>query len=404
MEEVFVPALGMALEEVVLVRWFKEPGEQVAEGDAVAEIETDKAVLELESPAAGRLSHHAYPAGTHVKPGATVTHVLAEGETAPATPADTSAVDQESVAASPTVASPIEGGTTKVGPDTEPATLPAARSGERTPHRLSPRQRRLAAEAAEAARQATGEARPEELAPSEGELSAESEPSARATTSADERGRRHRRAVADLVTRSWQTVPHFVVNRELRAETVLDVLSSWRTAVPALTLTDLLLRAFALALVERHGTTSIDLGLAVATDNGVAIPVIRQVPSLDLAELALRRAAAVDRAKSARLASEDAETPVSTISNLGRYGVDSFTGVIPLGQTSLLTVGRAAQRPVVEGGRLAVGTTVQVAINVDHRSWDGQHAAELLERLQRILLDPGMIGSPAATRPGREEA
>lgn len=193
-----------------------------------------------------------------------------------------------------------------------------------------------------------------------------------------------------------------MVNRELRAETVLEVLSSWRTAVPALTLTDLLLRAFALALVERHGTTAIDLGLAVATDNGVAIPVIRHVPSLDLAELAVRRAAAVERAQSARLASEDALIPVSTVSNLGRYEVDSFTGVIPLGQTSLLTVGRAAQRPVVEGGRLAVGTTVQVAINVDHRVWDGQHAAELLERLQRILLQPGMLASPAVTRPEQE--
>src|SRR5262249_4990027 len=117
-----------------------------------------------------------------------------------------------------------------------------------------------------------------------------------------------------------------------------------------------------------------------ATEHGVVIPVVRGVPALDPAGLARARSAAVARARSGRLSAEDlGPPPASTLSNLGAMGVDHFTGVIALGQTSLLTTGRAVPRPIVgPDGGLKVRTTFHATLNVDHRRVDGAGAARLL--------------------------
>jgi pyruvate dehydrogenase E2 component (dihydrolipoamide acetyltransferase) len=150
--------------------------------------------------------------------------------------------------------------------------------------------------------------------------------------------------------------------------------------VPSPTLTDLLLRALALALDENGQDGAVDLGLAVATPHGVVIPVVRDVLGQGPAELARSRMNAVERAREGKLNQDDlTAAPTATLSNLGSFGIDRFTGIVALGQTSLLTVGRARPRVVADERRaISVRTIFDATLNADHRTVDGAEAARLL--------------------------
>jgi pyruvate dehydrogenase E2 component (dihydrolipoamide acetyltransferase) len=336
MAEIAIPSIGIAMTEALLVKWLKEPGDEVAAGEAVAEIETDKATMELESPVSGRLGAHLAEPGTIVPVGSVVVEVVAPGE-APALPRTEPAAPgpeaTESRLHAPSPASASDPG----------------EDGRRRPHTRSPRARRLAAERG-----------------------------AGAAPQAD----RFRQLIAAKVSQSWREIPHFAVTREVDAEPMLQTLAALRASGidPAPTFTDLLLRALATGLEATGREAGGQVGLAVATEHGVVIPVIGGVLGLDAAGLTRARSAAVERARAGRLEPEDLEsTPPSTLSNLGTMGVDQFTGVIALGQTSLLTVGRAVPRVVADGARaLSVRTTFHATLNVDHRTIDGAEAARLL--------------------------
>jgi len=378
-KEVFVPALGMAMEECVLVEWLKQPGDEVSKGDEVAIIETDKATMELESPAGGRLGHHLVEAGTTIPVGTTVSHVLEEGEDLDEAPtgdgaaagADTKVAGGDAGKAGAASAADDdkadESGKTlsdAVPADHAPSADDAAASEYRTPHRLSPRQRRLQAQQGSAA------------------------PAAAATPATDNR---HRAAVAEAVSESWRTMPHFGVTSHIWAEVLLSSVATAREKHPEVTATDLLLRAFAHALYEESASRDGSLGLAVATDRGVAIPVIADAGTVSLAELAAARQDAVARARAGKMAAVDGTTPAFTLSNLGGNDVEYFTGIIPVKQSGLLTVGRAKQRAVVSDGRLAAVTTMYATLNVDHRSFDGVHVAAVLDAFGRILNDAARL-------------
>ena len=337
MVEIAIPSIGIAMSVALLVKWLKQPGDEVAASEAVAEIETDKATMDIESPVAGRLGPHLAEPGAIVPVGMVIVEVVAEGEDA--------VVQAAAEAAAP---GPEPAESRAPPPSTASASGPGAAEGRR-PHAQSPRARRLATERGAAA----------------------------AAPKAD----RFRELIAAKVAESWREIPHFAVSREVDAEPMLAALETLRAAGtdPSPTLTDLLLRALALALRER-GHAESHVGLAVATPQGVLLPVIRDVLSLDAPSLARMRTEAVERARAGRLSHEDLETiPPSTLSNLGAFGIDSFTGIIALGQTSLLTVGRAAPRVVADGNRtLSVRTTFHATLNVDHRTVDGAEAARLL--------------------------
>ena len=351
MEEIFVPALGMAMSEAVLVAWLKEPGDAVEAGEPIAEVETDKSVLEISASAPGRLGAHRVAAGESVAVGATVTVVLADGESEPASSgpsaaAGTAAADCTAAPAAlaPAVA-PAPAGTAGDGPSRD---LPPGRA----PHRASPRQRRLAALAEQAASPAAAGSSP---------AVAQDSPS--------------RAPAARQVSRSWSEIPHFAVAREIAADGVTDRLAGETPGGVRVTVTDLLVRALGRSLA-RYGSS--DVGLAVATRHGVQIPVLPDVAGRKLTEVAALRRSAVERARNRRSTKDDGRTPLVTLSNLGTHGVEWFTGIIPLGQRGLLTTGTLAQRPVVKDGRLSVAWRLTAILNVDHRVWDGLDAAELL--------------------------
>lgn len=340
MADIVIPSVGIAMEEALLVRWLKQPGDEVSADESVAEIETDKATMEVKSPTAGTLGAPLVELGAAIPVGTVIAHVVPKGEQAATESKDRQDAPDASRARDLDRSSRLEA--------TAPVPVVETESARR-PHTLSPRARRLA----------------KEPVPGDGQ-----------------RKERFRELIAVKVAEAWREIPHFSVTREVVAESMLSALEVLRASFPqsSPTLTDLLLRALAIALREAEHRDQVDVGLAVATDHGVVIPVVRDVLALDAGGLARERSEAVARARAGRLNAEDlAARPHSTLSNLGRYGVDQFTGIIAIGQTSLLTVGRAAPRVVAESSHtLAIRTTLFATLNADHRVMDGAQAAQLL--------------------------
>jgi pyruvate dehydrogenase E2 component (dihydrolipoamide acetyltransferase) len=365
---VVMPALGVAMSEGVLLRWLKAAGETVSAGEPIMEIETDKSTMDVESPAAGVVGALLFEPGAIVPVGVEMTHILEAGDVAgggsAAIPAEASPAAEPETAAAPagTSAAALPG-------------LPGAGGGPdvRGPNRLSPRERRLAKEREEAAAAAADGADAPAETPIPRPATAAAPPVGSAAAG------RHRDLIAAKVSESWRSIPHFAVTREVAAAGMAQVRARRSEAADRPSVTDLMLKALALALHDRGEPGPIDVGLAVATTHGVAIPVIRGVLALDFAALRGEREAAVARAREGRLRPADlTDPPRSTLSNLGTLGIDSFTGVIALGQMSLLTVGRILPRPWIADGVVTIRDTFIATLNVDHRYLDGEDAARLL--------------------------
>ena len=194
-----------------------------------------------------------------------------------------------------------------------------------------------------------------------------------------------RQATSTLVTESWRTVPHFSVASDVRVDGMLEAVSAARASGTMVTVTDVL--ALALARALRDLGESPDIGLAVATEWGVLIPVLRSIVGCSLPEVGAVREAAVDRARGRRLNSGDAGPTFATLSNLGPAGVTWFTGVVPVNQVVLLTVGEVALRPAVEGRGLIVAPMLTAVVTADHRRYDGADSASLLASFGEQLGD-----------------
>lgn len=348
MQDVTIPALGMAMTEVVLTRWCKQPGESVAVGDVLAEIETDKSDVELAAPAEGVLGSHLFDEGATIPVGEPVVRILFPGDSDEDPGPQTEAAPAHEAGFLTAVEGPSQ-------QTSAPGAMPEGTTG-RTPNQLSPRQRRLA----QLAEQAPGTGGP----------------------AADAVGRK-RAAISRQVEESWRTIPHFSVQREVDASNAIRALAALRAHEGAATFTDLLLRALALAL-DDVVTSEGDVGLAVATPEGVMMPVVQQVRNLKPSSLVGQRVDAVRRGREGRLSAHDlAGGAVGSLSNLGSRGVDSFTGIVPLAQRVLLTVGRVADRAVVADGVVLARPTIIATVNVDHRALDGDRAADLITAFDR---------------------
>ena len=342
-----MPSGGMAMTEGIVVAWLKEPGEPVIEGEPVVEIETDKANAEIESPVSGILGEHRFAAGDVVPVGEALTTVLESAEFALKLP-DAARVQHRSEASAVAKPPSSEDSGSRLGTE-------AGTSGTKTRegHRLSPRARRAA----------------------------------RQDPRANQRDLRE--IISKKVSESWRNAPHFAVRREIVADRLLAVRATLQQEFSVeVTLTDLLLRAVALSVPESWSHDGINIGLAVGTPRGVVIPVIRDVLNKDWAQLSAERERARTRAVDQRLSPADLNiVPSISLSNLGAFGVDEFTGIIPLGQKALLTVGTIRERVVAEGGTAVVRPTIIATLNVDHRALDGVETAEILAAFAVIVAE-----------------
>jgi pyruvate dehydrogenase E2 component (dihydrolipoamide acetyltransferase) len=207
--------------------------------------------------------------------------------------------------------------------------------------------------------------------------------------------------MAERMTASWTTAPHFYLVREV----TVSRLVTWRERASTqtgvrITYTDLLVKLVAAALVQhpranvawRDGAivpnAEINIGLAVAVDDGLVVPVLHRADTLGLAEIATRRKDLVSRAQAGKLRPADIQAGGFTISNLGMYGVDAFNAIVNPPQAAILAVGRIAERVVALNGQPAVQPTMVLTLSCDHRALDGARGAQFLGALADLVEEP----------------
>lgn len=427
----------MAQETGVLLQWFKAPGQAVAQGEPLMEIETDKATVEIEAPASGTLAAVTAQPGDIIPVGQTIALLLAPGEQAPAAPAPTPAQSPIVHVPSPVTASPVAarmaaehnvsldrikplGGRVEkqdvlnylaAQPPASAAAsaidapaLPAAgRMGDSAQVLASPKARRLAQERGLdlAALPGTG---PNGAVLAADVLAAQFQPPSLRPPASDGQplpSSRLWRRMAERVTQAWTTIPHFYLQRDVNAAR----LAAWRAEAQAratekITYTDLLVKLIAVALTKhpRINATwqgddlithsSVNLGLAVAVNDGLLVPVIHDAAALGLAQIAARRATLVTKAQAGKLALADLEGGTFTLSNLGMFGVDVFNAIVNPPQVAILAAGAVADRVVAVGGQPAVQPTLTLSLSCDHRAVDGARGAQFLQTLAELIEAP----------------
>lgn len=394
-----MPALGVAQETGRVIKWLKAEGDEVVSGDPLVEIETDKTMFEMEAPASGVLGWVDDVVGRDVPVGMVIGLIVAPGEQVPRDGASgPSAHDR---ATEPDGRRP--GGDGGFDPSA-PATLPPS-ALEREPRRRTP----ASPVARRRARQAGidletlqgsgpgGAVTAGDLEAAVSARSTEAEPAA--TPVSDER---HEpgpiwRRMAERTTETWAGVPHFYLFREVRADRLL----AWQESEgQGVTLTDLLVKVAAAAL-RRHPEANaawgphaivrfghVNVGLAVAVDEGLVVPVITDADRLSVRQIARRRQEAVDRTRRGALEPDDVAGGTFTITNLGMYGVDAFAAVLNGGQAAILSVGRVSERVVAEGGRPRVAPCMGLGLSCDHRALDGVRAARFLDGVAGLIEEP----------------
>jgi pyruvate dehydrogenase E2 component (dihydrolipoamide acetyltransferase) len=210
-----------------------------------------------------------------------------------------------------------------------------------------------------------------------------------------------RRAIAQRLTESKSTVPHFYVTAHVRADRLLALRRELNQSSPRkISVNDFIVKAVAAALVEVPAANGVwngdsiryfesaDVSVAVSVPNGLLTPVIRGAERLGLIDLSAQIARLAEGARSGRLQQHQLEGGSFAVSNLGMHGVDAFTAIINPPQAGILAVGRAVQKPIVVDGQLAVGTVMTVTLSADHRVLDGALAAQWLAAFQRRIESP----------------
>src|SRR5712691_503763 len=421
---VIMPALELAQETGKVLKWLKSPGDAVRKGAPIVEIETDKVTVEIEAPASGVLREVTAQPGDVVPVGNTIALILAPGEagaagtTAPATAANAS---PGAVKASPlarkiaeqhgvdltrlkTASGRIEKADVLAYVETQKGSAGNGASARRT--LASPKARRLAAERGLDITALLG------TGPSGAVLAADVPAITEARVAAVAAAPTARpaaapgvstvwRIMAERMTVSWTTAPHFYLVREVNVSRLVTWLDRARKQTGArITYTDLLVKLVAAALSQHPRANAswkdgaivqnadINIGLAVAIDDGLVVPVLHRADTLTLAEIAAHRENLVGRAQAGKLRPADIQGGGFTISNLGMYGVDAFDAIVNPPQAAILAVGRIADRVVALNGQPAVQPTMVLTLSCDHRALDGARGAQFLGALAELIEEP----------------
>jgi pyruvate dehydrogenase E2 component (dihydrolipoamide acetyltransferase) len=404
---VVMPALEMAQETGKLLAWRKKEGEKTVKGEPLLEIETDKAVVEVEATADGILAGVKSREGDVVPVGSVIAWILQPGE---ALPADAS----KAVAAAPTARAVSAPPSAALVPAGQSNASSVAANAEATA-KLSPKARRLAKEhGVDLSRvKPTG---PDGTITTEDILSfvATGGPAAAASTVSTaatsetfgtEPLGQIARIMAERTTQSWTTVPHFFVTRELDATGIVALQkkaaagSDTADAVRP-TINDLLVALVGRALAKHprlnaswtgetiRNNPEINISVAMAVKDGVVGAVIRNANTTPLGEIAARRRELSERARAGKLRPADITGGTFTISNLGMFDVDSFTAIITPPQAAILAVGKIVDRVVAVAGQVAIRPMLNLTLSSDHRVVDGARAAEFLNTLAGAILKP----------------
>ena len=427
-----MPEVLAGVTEATIAAWMVTTGQTVAEGDVLAEIETEKALVDLTAETGAVIGTLLVAPGTTVEVGTAIAVLLAPGESldampdgappaaAPATVDATSPADPDVPAPAemdPDYAAIGEGDATGTEPETA-AEVPApvatsAPAGQR--QFTSPLARRLARERGLDISRIAGTGPNGRVTRRDVERAAETPAAAQpATTLTAEAAARSaapapvqagtaptatelrphtpmRRAIARRLAESKATVPHFYLRADCRMDSLLALRAQLNdVASRKISVNDLVVRAVAVAyerLPEANVTWSeegtlvhggIDVAVAVSTDGGLLTPVVRNVPGLGITQLSATVADLAERSRAGRLKQHELEGGTATVSNLGMFGTTEFSAILNPPQSLILAVGAATKQPVVHGDSLEVGTVMTVTVSADHRVLDGELAARWL--------------------------
>lgn len=398
---ILMPALSPTMTEGNLVKWLKKEGDTVKAGEVLAEIETDKATMEVEAVDEGILGRILVPAGTEqVRVNSIIAMLLEEGE-------DASALNAEPVAAAPVkqeAVAPTEAPSSQSLPTSQPLREESARIF------ASPLARRLAQEKHLDLKNIAGTGPHGRIVKVDVEKAAGpvSQPSTSATsfTGAAEYVdiplNNMRKVTAKRLTESKQQVPHFY----LTVDCNLDALLSLRAELNArldgekLSVNDFMIRAVALTLIKvpeansswQDGVLrqyrSADIAVAVAIDGGLITPIIRAAHAKSLRDLSTEMKSLGLKARSGKLKPEEFQGGTFTISNLGMYGIKEFGAIINPPQACILAIGMGEQRPIVKEGTIQISTLATCTLSVDHRAVDGAVGATFLTTFKELIEDP----------------
>jgi pyruvate dehydrogenase E2 component (dihydrolipoamide acetyltransferase) len=378
---VVMPALEMAQETGKLIAWRKKEGESVAKGETLLEVETDKAVMEIESPGDGILAGVKVHEGAEVPVGQTIAWIVRPGEVPPPEVAASEMIGRSVTSSTrPAAASEISEQRAGAGP------------------RISPKARRLARERGVDISRLRGSGL-------DGTIVAEDVLASAATPRVEELGP-VARIMAERTALSWTTVPHFFIVREFDASTLVEARNKLTAAVAKTggvlpTYTDLLTAVVARVLLKHPrlnaswtGTgirlnKDVHIGVAMAVEGGVVAPVIHNAQNADLGEIAGHRRNLTDRARAGRLRPEDISGATFTITNLGMYNVDAFSAIITPPQAAILAVGRITERVVAVDGHPAIRPMMTLTLSADHRVVDGAGGAAFLNDLVEAIGEAG---------------
>jgi pyruvate dehydrogenase E2 component (dihydrolipoamide acetyltransferase) len=388
---VVMPALEMAQETGKLLAWRKKEGDRVTKGEPLLEVETDKAVLEVESPADGILAGITAADGADIPVGKTIAWIVAPGEKPPA--------ESDAAPSAPAARGKTETHAAQVAVSSpEPSAVQGAR--------ISPKARRLAKELGVdlAAVRGSGPG---------GEILAydvQAVPASAASHAAPKQGSVEvpstlGRLMAERTTQSWTTVPHFFVTREIEASALNEYREKLaaeieRTHHVRITHTDLLVALVARVLLKHPRLNSswtaegirlhdyVSMGVAIAVNEGVVAAVIPNAHTANLEEIAQQRRDLAERARAGKLRPADLADATFTISNLGMHHVDQFTAIIIPPQAAILAVGSIADRVVAIEGKSTIRAMMGLTLSCDHRAVDGARAAVFLNDLAEAIRQP----------------
>ena len=408
--EIVMPKLGLTMESGTISAWLVEEGQEVQKGQALLEIATDKVTMEVEAQADGILRKIMVSAGQEVPVSTTIGVIAAADEdigsfvaAAPSDPAPSPPASAPAAAPPPTPAPPT--------PTPQAPTL-AADSAGRRPHKTSPKARKIAAEHGLDLVGVNGSGPGGRIVSADVLALVEQARSAPAIAPAPApvaEGRielsRAEQVAAERLTASYQQIPHIHLSMDVSAVWLQQFRTGYQLEGKKISFNDLIVKATARTLSEFPRVNSledgghfryasqINVGVAVAAEQGLVVPVIRDAAEKTIEEIALEGTRLIDAARHGQLRPDDMMGGTFTISNLGMFGISRFTAIINPPQVAILAVGAIENRVVASGvDSFAVRPQLTLTLATDHRVVDGALGARFLARLKEVLETPGLLG------------
>ncbi|WP_421861688.1 pyruvate dehydrogenase complex dihydrolipoamide acetyltransferase [Parvibaculum sp.] len=437
---ILMPALSPTMEEGTLAKWHVKKGDSVSAGDVIAEIETDKATMEVEAVDEGTIGKILVDEGTEgVAVNKPIAVLLEEGEgedalegydaskDAPVAPPKDTEAEAEKPAGEKSEPKPVKSETKKPAADTGGKAPPAPETAKGERVFASPLARRIADQQGIDLTAVSGSGPHGRIVKADLEGAAKSAPKKAAGASGSTQGSMPsidprafyekgtyeevpldgmRKTIARRLTQSMQEIPHFYLTIDCELDELLTARKKLNEEAGEgikLSVNDFLIRAAALALIKVPDANvsfagnallkhkSADIGIAVALDGGLITPIIRGAEKKGLAEISEEAKSLAARARDKKLKPAEYEGGSFSISNLGMFGIKHFTGVINPPQAAILAVGKGEERPVVKSGKLEIANVMTVTMSCDHRAIDGALGARFLEAFKSYVEYPARM-------------